>query len=207
MSQHDKPSNQRLDAQMQVLAIAEGLGIPHPMSWTWLEPGQLKLICQAIAKQAAQSERVRAALMFYANPETYFAIGFFPDPPCGKFMEDFSDTGPSYGQRPGKRAREALEASLGVKLKPDEIFEEAAPRDETAPADETNRDKALRREVVIISEARLREMRDQAIKFEGIDFGSYHWHWAAALNELIALREPVRQVETTIAATDSGEKR
>jgi len=62
MSQHDKPSNQRLDAQMQVLAIAEGLGIPHPMSWTWLEPGQLKLICQAIAKQAAQAERLRAAL-------------------------------------------------------------------------------------------------------------------------------------------------
>jgi len=50
------------------------------------------------------------ALAFYANPETYIAIGFFPDPPCGEFMDDFSDAPmPEYGltgHRPGKLARE-----------------------------------------------------------------------------------------------------
>lgn len=30
-------------------------------------------------------------LGFYANPETYHAILFLPDPPCGAFMDDFGD--------------------------------------------------------------------------------------------------------------------
>lgn len=47
------------------------------------------------------------AIGFYANPETYFAVGFFPDPPCGEFMDDFSETG-QLGRKPGKRARQAL---------------------------------------------------------------------------------------------------
>jgi hypothetical protein len=58
-------------------------------------------------------DRLVAALEFYASPDTYFAIGFFPDPPCGAFMEDFSEHGDlDYAdgdQRPGKRAREALQ--------------------------------------------------------------------------------------------------
>src|SRR3954467_4681749 len=49
------------------------------------------------------------ALQFYADPETYIAIGFFPDPPCGEFMDDFGETGTKdYGPRPGERARKAL---------------------------------------------------------------------------------------------------
>lgn len=63
------------------------------------------------ANEAEQrAERYRAALEFYANPDTYFAIAFMPDPPNGEFMDDFSDVetewGPEY--RPGKRARQAL---------------------------------------------------------------------------------------------------
>lgn len=46
------------------------------------------------------------ALAFYAYPETYFAIGFFSDPPCGEFIEDFSET--ELGWKPGKLAREVL---------------------------------------------------------------------------------------------------
>lgn len=46
------------------------------------------------------------ALVFYADPDTYFAIGFFPDPPCGPFMEDFSET--PLGDKPGKLARTVL---------------------------------------------------------------------------------------------------
>jgi len=46
------------------------------------------------------------AVQFYADPESYVAIGFFPDRPCGEFIEDFEDT--ELGLKPGKRAREAL---------------------------------------------------------------------------------------------------
>lgn len=47
------------------------------------------------------------ALMFYAMPETYIAVGFRPDPPCGDIMDDFSDTG-YLGHKPGKLARETM---------------------------------------------------------------------------------------------------
>jgi hypothetical protein len=43
------------------------------------------------------------ALIFYANPNTYFAIGFFPDPPCGDFIKDFDKT-----RKPGSLARRTL---------------------------------------------------------------------------------------------------
>ena len=55
-----------------------------------------------------ERDALREALDFYADPQTYLAIGFLPDPPCGEFMEDWSDTGPEWGWRPGKRARKAL---------------------------------------------------------------------------------------------------
>jgi hypothetical protein len=45
-------------------------------------------------------------LEFYANPDTYFAIGFMADRPAGDFTEDFSET--ELGLKPGKRAREIL---------------------------------------------------------------------------------------------------
>ena len=55
------------------------------------------------------------ALAFYADFDTYLAIGFFPDPPCGEFMDDFDEdpNTPPYDdgtriQRPGRRARKAL---------------------------------------------------------------------------------------------------
>jgi hypothetical protein len=54
---------------------------------------------------------------------------------------------------------------------------------------ETNRDKALRGEVVVLTDGRLEEMQHQAIACEG--YGGvpmFHWHWAAAMNELIAHR-------------------
>ena len=53
------------------------------------------------------------ALAFYANIETYFAIGFFPDRPCGEFMSDFEKT--DLGHKPGKRARKALRKYLKMR--------------------------------------------------------------------------------------------
>ena len=62
-----------------------------------------------------EEEKLNKALeviKFYANPENYFAIGFFPDPPCGEFVNDFSEYDYEHpdmdGERPGKRAREFL---------------------------------------------------------------------------------------------------
>lgn len=55
-------------------------------------------------------EQMEAALEFYADPDTYCAIGFFPDRPCGEFMDDFSDEHDPGYPKPGKRARAALAA-------------------------------------------------------------------------------------------------
>lgn len=58
---------------------------------------------------------MRAALEFYADPETYFAIGFMPDRPCGEFMEDFEDVEHDDGGKwfkPGKRARAVLNSPV-----------------------------------------------------------------------------------------------
>lgn len=52
--------------------------------------------------------RLVKALEFYADPETYFAIGFFPDRPCGDFIKDFSHIDKSLGYKPGKLARKVL---------------------------------------------------------------------------------------------------
>lgn len=58
-----------------------------------------------------ENQHLCDVIEFYANPQTYCAIGFFPDRPCGDFMDDFSEdhgdeTMP--GPRPGKHARQAL---------------------------------------------------------------------------------------------------
>lgn len=51
------------------------------------------------------------ALRFYADPDTYFAIGLFADPPCGDFVHDLEEI--DGVERPGKRARAALTNTKG----------------------------------------------------------------------------------------------
>jgi hypothetical protein len=57
-------------------------------------------------------ERLREALAFYADPDSYFAISMFSDPPCGEFAEDYSEAERESDGcvkfYPGKRARDAL---------------------------------------------------------------------------------------------------
>lgn len=68
------------------------------------------LIIRAERAEAA-NEKLREALEFYADPETYHAITFMIDPPCGGFEDDFDeDHGDEFYDRPmpGKRARAAL---------------------------------------------------------------------------------------------------
>lgn len=60
----------------------------------------------AIGRRDARIRRLEEVRAWYGDAETYIAIGFLPDPPCGEFMDDFSET--EYGWKPGKRAREAL---------------------------------------------------------------------------------------------------
>jgi len=52
-------------------------------------------------------EKLTKALEFYSDPQTYFAIAFFTDTPCGDFATDESETG-ELGIRPGKRARQTI---------------------------------------------------------------------------------------------------
>lgn len=75
--------------------------------------------CEMVKLMKAEVETLREALEFYADPDTYFAIGFMSDPPCGDFLTDISECVDSYGldqTKPGMRARTALaarEASKG----------------------------------------------------------------------------------------------
>jgi hypothetical protein len=68
-----------------------------------LSEGYAMQTVENLHKEVAE---LRDVLKFYANPETYFAIGFFPDRPCGEFIDDFSET--ELDMKPGKRARAAL---------------------------------------------------------------------------------------------------
>jgi hypothetical protein len=58
------------------------------------------------AERLAWADGVVEALAFYANPDTWFAVALFPDPPNGPIMDDFSEWDGI--QRPGAKAREAL---------------------------------------------------------------------------------------------------
>jgi len=58
-------------------------------------------------------EGYEEAVDFYADPESYHAIGFMVDPPAGAFADDFSEPeehqDPGYPRRmPGLKARQAL---------------------------------------------------------------------------------------------------
>jgi len=63
-------------------------------------------LLKATADLNAKNKRLREALNFYADPDTYFAISFLSDPPCGDFMEDGEEIDGRW--RPGKKARDAL---------------------------------------------------------------------------------------------------
>ena len=69
-------------------------------------------------------EKCIGALMFYANPEIYFAIAFLGDPPCGAFADDFDDNyehDVMEGERPGKLARKVLD-DLGFSYSIDDFY-------------------------------------------------------------------------------------
>lgn len=69
-----------------------------------------QLVAQ-INEEDEEAERMREALEFYADPDTYFGMSIICDPPCGDFYRDFDeDHGNDFYDRamPGKQARDAL---------------------------------------------------------------------------------------------------
>ena len=68
----------------------------------------MKIVLDDLELDLNTSNELINTLRFYADPTTYFAIGFFPDPPNGQFMDDFDDTG-FLGMKPGKRARHMMQ--------------------------------------------------------------------------------------------------
>jgi len=79
------------------------------LEWCFMD-GDPTLLQEA----ADEIERLTNALEFYAEADTYCAIGFFPDPPCGEFMGDFDKLYGDFTEHdydrpmPGMRARHAL---------------------------------------------------------------------------------------------------
>lgn len=90
----------------------------------------------AMARQlVADVDRFRSALEFYANPDTYFAIGFSSDPPCGPFIDDFdlvTDASGAEVERPGKQARAALEAPAGEEEEEEVVWWQSVPHEQAA---------------------------------------------------------------------------
>jgi len=71
------------------------------------------------AKKAEDEvKKLSEALYFYADPDNYFAIAFFPCPPCGGFMDDFSDDheGDFDRKMPGALARKTLKETRMVSI-------------------------------------------------------------------------------------------
>jgi len=55
--------------------------------------------------------KLEEALLFYADPDSYFAITFLSDSPCGEFITDFDKEYEFINYikpMPGKRARQVL---------------------------------------------------------------------------------------------------
>lgn len=79
-------------------------------------------MADSIKRLTAERDKLAAALEFYADPETYHAVGFAFDPPCGGFDEDFSEdewTRELGYNRPmaGKLARETLQAIVAARAR------------------------------------------------------------------------------------------
>ena len=72
--------------------------------------------------------------------------------------------------------------------------------------DPTPRDRALAGEVVKVTDERLAEMQRIAIANEGVELYSMHWHWACAINELIAARGEIERLNHELAAYRECEK-
>ena len=95
---------------------------------------------ETIQEQAKRIDELEEALVFYADPDTYFAmsfmvlsdvlngdtgdakVGMVMDPPCGEFAEDISLCGNR--MRPGRLARQTMGVGCYILNNPDEEEDE-----------------------------------------------------------------------------------
>lgn len=81
-----------------------------------MTPEDIEIVRKACTPEVV--EQLVEALMFYADPDTYFAVMVYGDSPCGEFVDDIgeivyvdeNDQEIDREQRPGKLARETLSA-------------------------------------------------------------------------------------------------
>lgn len=78
--------------------------------------GQLIMARQYIKFLEEALDKCVAVLEMYADPQSYFGVAVWPDPPCGAFGDDFSEHDDPYidipREVPGKAAREILDELL-----------------------------------------------------------------------------------------------
>ena len=85
------------------------------------------LIRRVVKREQEKMQTLIDALAFYADPATYHALAIWADPPCGDFVNDYSeDHGDDFYDRPmpGKTAREAL-ALFTTEEKSDDVMLDA----------------------------------------------------------------------------------
>jgi len=85
--------------------------------------GKLKEILNNYKREQLLNEACNEmldALVFYGNPDTYFAIAFLGDPPCGSFIKDTSYCPSVTSYKPGKLARETVQ-KINAKLSVEKI--------------------------------------------------------------------------------------
>ncbi|SRR6266851_2871119 len=74
--------------------------------------GDHRIMARELLEARQHIAKYREALRFYAVPETYIAIGIFPDPPCGEFINDYGEAYRAADGNtvvvPGEKARAAL---------------------------------------------------------------------------------------------------
>jgi hypothetical protein len=83
-----------------------------------INESEKKLKINSIYTEVGRIQDLEEALEFYADPDSYFAVGFFIDRPAGGFADDFSDDHDGDYERPmaGKLAREVLSHIKKVNL-------------------------------------------------------------------------------------------
>ncbi len=88
------------------------LGIPKSPDYGWITGDHTGFTL--VMELAKKFKALEEALEFYADPDSYFAIGIFPDRPCGPFADDTGDDHGGDYERPmhGDYARRVLAGDL-----------------------------------------------------------------------------------------------
>lgn len=104
--------DEQADPSLRAVGDAVSARKDYPITDVWSH-GKLGQIIDMHHAMCAEIDRLRDALEFYADPETYFAVAFRFDPPTGGFDDDFDEEhgGDFDRPMPGKLARATLKVT------------------------------------------------------------------------------------------------